>query len=56
MTKAERLFHIVRFLRVRGKADISELAEECSVSHRTVYRDILSLSELNVLIYYENGY
>ena len=56
MTKAERLFHIVSFLKIRGKADILELAKECSVSQRTVYRDFLSLSKLDVRIYYENGY
>ena len=41
---------------MRGRADIRELAVECSVSQLTVYRDILSLSELNVPIYYDNGY
>jgi predicted DNA-binding transcriptional regulator YafY len=32
------------------------LAEECGVTERSIYRDILALSEANVPVYYDNGY
>ncbi len=33
-----------------------KLAEECGVTERSIYRDIISLSEMNIPIYYDNGY
>ncbi|MBU0984594.1 MAG: transcriptional regulator, partial [candidate division Zixibacteria bacterium] len=33
-----------------------KLAEECGVTERTIYRDIISLSEAHVPVYYDNGY
>ena len=32
------------------------LAEECGVTERSIYRDIISLSEANIPIYYDMGY
>jgi len=32
------------------------IARECGVTERTVYRDILSLSEANIPVYYDRGY
>lgn len=56
MTKAERLLFIVNLFRVRKVVSLNELAEECGVSNRTIYRDLLSLSELNIPVYFDNGY
>ncbi len=56
MTKAERLLFIVNMFRVRRRITLEELARECEVSKRTIYRDLLSLSSLNIPIYYNDGY
>jgi len=56
MTKAERLLFLVNLFRVRRRISLEELAKECEVSTRTIYRDITSLSNLNVPIYYDGGY
>ncbi|MBN2226608.1 MAG: HTH domain-containing protein [candidate division Zixibacteria bacterium] len=56
MTKAERLLFLVNLFRVRRRITLEELARECEVSTRTIYRDIVSLSNLNVPIYYDGGY
>jgi predicted DNA-binding transcriptional regulator YafY len=56
MTKAERLLHIINLFRVRKRITLEQLAEECNVSKRTVYRDLDSLSMLNIPIYCDNGY
>jgi len=56
MTKSERLLFIVNMFRVRKKITLEELAGECEVSRRTIYRDLLSLSSLNIPIYFNNGY
>ena len=56
MTKAERLLYIVNLFRVRKKIRLTELSRECEVSERTIYRDLTSLSSINVPIYYDDGY
>ncbi len=56
MTKAERLLFIVNMFRVRKTVTLDELAQECEVSTRTVYRDLLSLSSLNIPVYFHDGY
>ncbi|MEW6015798.1 MAG: HTH domain-containing protein [Candidatus Zixiibacteriota bacterium] len=56
MTKSERLLFIVNLFRVRKRVTLEELARECEVSKRTIYRDLLSLSSLNIPIYYDDGY
>jgi predicted DNA-binding transcriptional regulator YafY len=56
MTKSERLLFIVNLFRVKKRVTLSELARECEVSTRTIYRDILSLSSLNIPVYYDDGY
>ena len=57
MTKrqAERLFHMVNILRSGKGYHASELAEVLGVSKRTIYRDVVDLSE-QVPIYYDRGY
>lgn len=56
MTKTERLLYIIDLFRVRKSISLAELTEECRVSKRTVYRDLLSLSDMDIPIYYDNGY
>jgi predicted DNA-binding transcriptional regulator YafY len=56
MTKAERLIYLVNMIKNRGTALVSEMASECEVTQRTIYRDINSLMKLNFPLYYKNGY
>ncbi len=56
MTKAERLLFLSNLIRNRGPVFVEELASECEVSSRTIYRDINSLSRMNFPVYYDNGY
>ncbi len=56
MTKSERLLYLISLLRQRGAASVAELSEQCRVSRRTIYRDLNSLSRMNIPIVYDNGY
>jgi predicted DNA-binding transcriptional regulator YafY len=56
MAKYDRLLYILNLLRSRRNLNASRLAEECGVTERSIYRDIIALSEANVPIYYDNGY
>ncbi|MFH1374129.1 MAG: YafY family protein [bacterium] len=56
MSKYDRLLHILNLLRARRNLNARKLAEECGVTERSIYRDIVALSEANVPIYYDNGY
>lgn len=56
MTKYDRLLHILNLLRSRKNLNAASLAEECGVTERSIYRDILALSEANIPIYYDSGY
>ena len=56
MAKYDRLFYILNLLRSRRTLNARRLAEECRVTERSIYRDIISLSEANIPIYYDNGY
>jgi predicted DNA-binding transcriptional regulator YafY len=56
MTKSERLMYLVNMIRNRGPVLVNEMAAECGVSPRTIYRDMNSLMRLNFPIYYNNGY
>ncbi len=56
MNKYDRMLHILNLLRTRRNLNAQKLAEECGVTERSIYRDIISLSEMNVPIYYDNGY
>jgi predicted DNA-binding transcriptional regulator YafY len=55
-SKYDRLLYILNLLRSRRNLNAASLARECGVTERTIYRDIVSLSEANVPIYYDNGY
>ena len=57
MKKSERLFHIVNLLRNNQKLKAEDLADECEVTPRQIYRDINDLSALSVPVYFESdGY
>jgi len=56
MSKYDRLLYILNLLRARRNLNARKLAEECGVTERSIYRDIVALSEANVPIYYDNGY
>ena len=55
-SKHERLLFILNLLRSRKNLNAAMLAEECGVTERSIYRDIVALSEANIPIYYDNGY
>lgn len=56
MSKYDRLLYILNLLRSRRSLNAQRLAEECQVTERSIYRDIISLSEANIPIYFDNGY
>ena len=56
MAKYDRLLYILNLLRSRKNLNAAKLAEECRVTERSIYRDMIALSEANVPIYYDNGY
>ncbi len=56
MNKYDRMLHILNLLRTRRNLNAGRLAAECGVTERSIYRDIIALSEMNVPIYYDNGY
>lgn len=56
MAKYDRLLYILNLLRARRNLNAASLAEECGVTERSIYRDIVALSEANIPIYYDNGY
>lgn len=53
--KAERLFCLASILNTDKGYRAAELAETLGVSKRTIYRDVVDLSDL-VPIYYDKGY
>lgn len=56
MAKYDRLLYILNLLRARRNLNAAALADECGVTERSIYRDIVALSEANIPIYYDNGY
>jgi predicted DNA-binding transcriptional regulator YafY len=56
VAKADRLLLILNLLRSRRNLKASNLAKECEVSERTIFRDIQALSEARVPIYFDYGY
>lgn len=56
MSRLERLLNLVNLFKVRDKITLNELIDECGVSKRTIYRDLETLSKMNVPIKYDNGY
>lgn len=56
MSKYDRLLYILNLLRSRRNLNAAMIAKECGVTERSIYRDIATLSEANIPIYYDNGY
>ncbi len=56
LAKYDRLLYVLNLLRTRRNLNASRLALECGVTERTIYRDMIALSEANIPIYYDNGY
>jgi len=56
MAKYDRLLYILNLLRSRKTLNAARIARECEVTERSIYRDIISLSEANIPIYYDRGY
>lgn len=56
MSKYERLLQIVNLLKARRYQRVEDLARECAVTERTIYRDIASLAEAGIPIYFDRGY
>ena len=56
MAKSDRLLLILNLVRSRRNLKASDLAKECEVSERTIFRDIQALSEARVPVYFEDGY
>ncbi len=53
--RASRLLTILNVMQARGRVTAPELAAECEVSLRTVYRDIDVLSAAGIPVYSERG-
>ncbi len=53
--RADRLISIVMLLQTRGQMTAESLAQELSVSKRTIYRDIDALSASGIPIYADGG-
>lgn len=56
MSKYDRLLFVLNLLKGRPGLSTQELARECEVSERTIYRYVDALSSANVPIYFDNGY
>jgi predicted DNA-binding transcriptional regulator YafY len=56
MSKAGRLLKILNIIRSNRSCTAAELARQCGVSERTIYRDVVALSEAGAPIFYDNGY
>jgi predicted DNA-binding transcriptional regulator YafY len=56
MTKSARLLTVLNLIRSNRVMTTLQLASECGVTERTVYRDIQALGEAGAPIYYDKGY
>ena len=56
MSKYDRLLHVLNLVRGRPGLSAGELARECEVTERTIYRYITGLSSANIPIYFDRGY
>ena len=56
MSKSGRLLAILNLIRTHRSITADSLAEKCSVSERTIYRDLATLSDVGAPVYFDNGY
>jgi predicted DNA-binding transcriptional regulator YafY len=56
MSRHDRLLHILALLRHRRPLTVAQIATECGVTSRTIYRDIDTIGQANYPIYYDGGY
>jgi hypothetical protein len=56
MTKSERLMSLINYIRDNRAVTVPEMSDNFKVSHRTIYRDLNSLTKMNVPIYFEDGF
>jgi predicted DNA-binding transcriptional regulator YafY len=56
MNKSSRLLYLITIILNNPGVGVSRLSEKCGVSERTIYRDIIAISEAHIPIYYDNGY
>ena len=56
MQKSIRLLKIWKLCRAQRYMTAARLAQECQVSERTIYRDVIDLGEMGVAITWDNGY
>lgn len=56
MTRSERLMYLVQMLKAKRRVSVEQLSSACQVSQRTIYRDMATLSKMNIPVYYDNGY
>lgn len=56
MSRHDRLLHILSLIKARRVMSVAELARECEVTPRTIYRDIDTISRANYPIFYDRGY
>jgi len=50
------LLYAITLILCNPGISVARLAEKCSVTERTIYRDIIDISEANIPIYFDNGY
>lgn len=55
MSRPQRLFDLLSVLQARGRATVSDLAEDLGVSERTIHRDLATLGEVGVPVLTEPG-
>jgi predicted DNA-binding transcriptional regulator YafY len=56
MRKSNRLIYEINLIRNNRSLNAERIADICGVTARTVYRDIIELSEANIPVYYDRGY
>ena len=56
MAKYDRLLFILNLLRSRRNFNARMLADRCGVNERTIYRDMIAISQAHIPIYYDRGY
>ncbi len=55
MTKSEKLFEMLRFIREYPNLNVKDLAQLCDVSERGIYRYINTLSRAGIPVRLQDG-